>query len=776
MFFWKNIFFLFISFIFKRILNIRTHQYNLVNTTNNISHPLIYLMLTNSKLYLILLYIQCRKYHLPNPLDNISINNNKKIPRFFCIKEKHNCFKYMYCGKNINKFNDYLNLIINYYSNITIILVTIISSKKKLFFYNSSYFFVNNLFNFFIKIINFLWIKKDIIIYFSHPLSSLHIYNKLNSITLNNTNKILRIVSIYFIRQKKIIVGSNDLYTSVGIITSNIKNHIKISKTRKLSFSEKDIIKLFKEISSNFSYEAFNLCNNLFQFLFKRIHNALKAYNINRVKLIAEKRHKIIYIPCHRSHMDYIIISYILYHNLLLPPFIAAGINLNFWLVGNIARLLGAFFIRRNFKNNKLYSIIFRDYFNQLLNNDSTIEYFIEGSRSRTGKLLTPKTGLLSIIIKYVLNNIHKPVTIIPINISYTKIIEIDYYDAEINNSINKKWYILFLFEQMKNIYNLDTVHINFGQPININEIIKKTYYSKTNKKCITPLANNIAYNIMNKINSAVVINVSNLCLTILLDSNNYTLTRIKLFKQLLCYLNLLNCISYLPDMIIRNYDNKRYWLKNFLKSNKNIIYDNNTHLVSLVKDNIYNIKYYKNSIQHVLILPALIASIIYANSSIKKIQLIYLINYIYPIVKLDFFISIHKLELKLLVNKIINEFVRQHLLLYNNDKLFLTKHYQVIKILAKSIYKVLLRYVIICILLIDNIELKFTNLVNNWDIIQNKLNITQDMCYIFDNVSFNNIVLIFRSVCGCKNNNINTIKINRLYNIFKRLILKINF
>ncbi|MCV2528277.1 MAG: 1-acyl-sn-glycerol-3-phosphate acyltransferase [Candidatus Lightella neohaematopini] len=772
MFFWKNIFFLCISFICKKVLNIRTYHNNLINVSNKINNPLMYLVLTNSKFYLVLLYIQCKKYNLPNPLDNVSINN-KKIPRYFCIKEKHNYFRHMYFNKNINKFNNYLNIIVNYCNNITIILVTIISNKKKLFFYKNSYFFINNIINLFIRIINFLWIKKDSIIYFSKPLSSFYIYNKINNITLDNTNKILRIISIYFIRQKIIIIGSNNFNMyDINNIISNIRQYVRVSKINKLTFNKENIIKIFKEISDNFSYEAFNLCNNLLQFFFKKINHIIKVYNIHRVRIIAEKRHKIIYIPCHRSHMDYIIISYILYNNILLPPLIAAGINLNFWLLGNIARLLGAFFIRRGFRNNKLYSIVFREYLNYLLNNDNTIEYFIEGGRSRTGKLLVPKTGLLNIIIKYVLNNVHRQVTIIPIHISYTKIIEIDYYNAEINNNINKKGYTFFLFEQIKNIYNVkDAIYVNFGQPININKIIKKTYYLKTNKKYITTLVNSVAYNIMSKINNAVVINISSLCLTILLDSNNYTLKRTQLFKQLLCYLNLLKRVSYSSDLIIRNFNNKKYWLKNFLSNNKNIIYNRNTYSVSLIKDNIYNIKYYKNSIQHTLILPALIANIVYTNHNIKRTKLIDLVDYIYPIVKLDFFIN-HTLELKFIINKIINEFIRQHLLLDNNNKLFLTKHYEVIRLLAKSINKVLLRYIIICILLINNIELKFISLINNWDIIQNKLNIIQDIYYIFDNMSFNNIVLIFRSKFYCKNNNINIIKINKLYNIFKKLII----
>ncbi len=126
----------------------------------------------------------------------------------------------------------------------------------------------------------------------------------------------------------------------------------------------------------------------------------INVHNAERVRQLAHDGHEIVYVPCHRSHMDYLLLSYVLYHQGLVPPHIAAGINLNFWPAGPIFRRLGAFFIRRTFKGNKLYSTVFREYLGELFSRGYSVEYFVEGGRSRTGRLLDPKTGTLSMTIQ----------------------------------------------------------------------------------------------------------------------------------------------------------------------------------------------------------------------------------------------------------------------------------------------------------------------------------------------------------------------------------------
>ena len=150
-------------------------------------------------------------------------------------------------------------------------------------------------------------------------------------------------------------------------------------------------------------------------------------------------RPRIVYVPCHRSHMDYLLLSYVLYHQGLVPPHIAAGINLNFWPAGPIFRRLGAFFIRRTFKGNKLYSTVFREYLGELFTRGYSVEYFVEGGRSRTGRLLEPKTGTLSMTIQAMLRGGTRPITLVPIYIGYEHVMEVGTYAKELRGATKEK-------------------------------------------------------------------------------------------------------------------------------------------------------------------------------------------------------------------------------------------------------------------------------------------------------------------------------------------------
>ena len=126
--------------------------------------------------------------------------------------------------------------------------------------------------------------------------------------------------------------------------------------------AQQNAIALMEEIAANFSYEMIRLTDRILGFTRNRLYQGINVHNAERVRQLAHDGHEIVYVPCHRSHMDYMLLSYVLYHQGLVPPHIAAGINLNFWPAGPIFRRLGAFFIRRTFKGNKLYSTVFREY------------------------------------------------------------------------------------------------------------------------------------------------------------------------------------------------------------------------------------------------------------------------------------------------------------------------------------------------------------------------------------------------------------------------------
>src|SRR5207244_5515889 len=145
------------------------------------------------------------------------------------------------------------------------------------------------------------------------------------------------------------------------------------------------------------------------------------------------REHSVVLVPCHRSHFDYLILSYIFHSEFLSPPHIAAGINLSFFPLGMLFRGAGAFFIRRSFGDNEIYKAVFREYLTYLIRDGYTQEFFIEGGRSRTGKILTPKLGMLSAIVNSFVGGVRRDLYLVPISIHYGRIPEEEAYRREVS-------------------------------------------------------------------------------------------------------------------------------------------------------------------------------------------------------------------------------------------------------------------------------------------------------------------------------------------------------
>lgn len=137
--------------------------------------------------------------------------------------------------------------------------------------------------------------------------------------------------------------------------------------------------------------------------------------------------------------MDYLLLTYVIYHEGMVTPHIAAGINLNFWPVGKMFRRGGAFFLRRSFAGNKLYTAVFREYLELLFNKGYSVKYYPEGGRSRTGRLIPPKTGMLAMTIQAMLKGVNRPVSIVPVYIGYENVMEVKSYLNELKGSKKKK-------------------------------------------------------------------------------------------------------------------------------------------------------------------------------------------------------------------------------------------------------------------------------------------------------------------------------------------------
>ncbi len=209
--------------------------------------------------------------------------------------------------------------------------------------------------------------------------------------------------------------------------------------------------------------------------LFRKLYRELliDLEGMERVRT-AGRQGTIIFLPSHKSHMDYLVMSEVLYSHSISPPLIAAGDNLNFWPVGPLLRRGGAFFIKRSFRGQKLYSTLVEAYIRKLIKEGFNIEFFPEGGRSRTGKLLQPKLGLLSMIIDAGLQLKNTPLFFVPVYIGYERIIEEGAYAREVEGAEKKPETLKGLLSTtriLKSKYG--RLHLRFGQIFSLESMIR---------------------------------------------------------------------------------------------------------------------------------------------------------------------------------------------------------------------------------------------------------------------------------------------------------------
>ncbi|MBW2631719.1 MAG: 1-acyl-sn-glycerol-3-phosphate acyltransferase [Deltaproteobacteria bacterium] len=231
-----------------------------------------------------------------------------------------------------------------------------------------------------------------------------------------------------------------------------------ISRARKYLF----------EIAAGYNDTYVGFMVRILTWLWSNIYDGviIDKEGLSKMRNISKKMPFVV-IPCHRSHIDYLLISYVFYHNNIQLPFIAAGTNLLFWPMGYIFRNLGAFFIRRTIGDNALYGEVLSKYIKTLLEEGHPIEFFIEGGRSRTGKMAMPKYGLLSMIMQTYREANFDDLAIVPIFIGYDRVIEEKSYLKELEGGSKEKEKILSLIRSRKVLRKrYGSVYMNVGEPM----------------------------------------------------------------------------------------------------------------------------------------------------------------------------------------------------------------------------------------------------------------------------------------------------------------------
>ena len=230
--------------------------------------------------------------------------------------------------------------------------------------------------------------------------------------------------------------------------------------------------------SKRFIRGAYYLCTQL---LTRAYHQGIhvSSEEVLRLRSVAEeaakKKQSIIFLPCHRSHVDYVSLQLICYRLGIALPTVVAGDNLNFPVVGSFLQHAGAMWIRRSFGDDLLYTTLVQSYIDTLLQNGFNFECFIEGGRSRTGKLLSPKFGILSFLLDSILSGRVDDAIVCPVSTQYDKVVETESYISELLGQPKPKENLQdFLNASSVLSLKLGRVDVRFHEPWSLKSFVEE--------------------------------------------------------------------------------------------------------------------------------------------------------------------------------------------------------------------------------------------------------------------------------------------------------------
>jgi glycerol-3-phosphate O-acyltransferase len=227
-----------------------------------------------------------------------------------------------------------------------------------------------------------------------------------------------------------------------------------------------------REIAATHSPYVIDLTAELIRVLYSRGYSAIHydRGQLARIYQLAQ-RHPVVFLPSHKSNLDHLVLQYALHENGHPPNHTAGGINMNFFPVGPLVRRSGVFFIRRTFKDDAVYKFVLHHYVDYLIEKRFPLEWYIEGGRSRSGKLLPPRFGLLAYVVDAYRRGKSEDVHLIPVAIAYDQIQDVGDYTAEQRGAAKQRESFGWFVRMVRNLRRrYGAIHIRFGEPVSLAE------------------------------------------------------------------------------------------------------------------------------------------------------------------------------------------------------------------------------------------------------------------------------------------------------------------
>ena len=230
-----------------------------------------------------------------------------------------------------------------------------------------------------------------------------------------------------------------------------------------------------REIAASHSTYVIDLVAHLIRYMYTQGYGEALHYDRAQLESIytLAQRYPVVFLPSHKSNLDHLVLQYALYENGHPPNHTAGGINMNFFPMGPLMRRSGVFFIRRSFKDNLIYKFVLRQYVDYLIEKRFPLEWYIEGGRSRSGKLLPPRFGMLAYVVDAYRRGKSEDVFLVPVSIAYDQIQDVSDYVAEQRGGAKPResfgWF-LGVMRRLRQRYG--TIHIRFGEPLSLAQAL----------------------------------------------------------------------------------------------------------------------------------------------------------------------------------------------------------------------------------------------------------------------------------------------------------------
>lgn len=496
---------------------------------------------------------------------------------------------------------------------------------------------------------------REVYVHFGRPLE-LRSFMARSRDAQSGLRKLARVLNVHFLRTRSVVLGPSLLRRGVLIRQLLARPAVRaaIRAEAEASGRSADEVaryarKCAEEIAADYSSATINFLDRVLTYVWNRIYAGIDVHGLERVKEWAAT-HEIVYVPSHRSHADYLLLSYVLYHGGLVPPHIAAGVNLNLPIVGPILRRGGAFFMRRRFAGDRVYTAVFRAYVDALIQRGYSISFYPEGTRSRTGRLLQPKTGLMAMIAESALRQRTRKVALVPMFITYDKVWEINSYLKELRGGRKQRESVQGLIKATRILgRKYGKPYVNFGEPIRLQDFADRALadwreamgseLEPRRPEGFPEMVKGLSEECMRRINGAAVAGPVALTASAVLASPRHAVGEAELVHQLDTLARMLVAQPYSPDMHVPLTDGRQIvdWsapiagLARVAHPWGDVVIAPERAAVAMT--------YYRNNIQHLLAVPSLIAVYFRTRYQIPRQELVEGACSIYPLLRAELFL-----------------------------------------------------------------------------------------------------------------------------------------